>query len=77
MDKDTRSELLRRQRMLRVDLKVKHITRRAATQLNDDPSSKPKFNWSLFKKKIRKNHLLIVLSHFLLMEHCKNHKKKL
>ena len=51
MDKDSRSELLRRQRLLQGDMKVKHITRRAAMQLNDDTPSKPKFNWSLFKKK--------------------------
>lgn len=51
MDKESRIELIRRQRVLRGDMKVKHITRRAAMQLNEDKPHKSKFIWSLFKKK--------------------------
>ncbi len=51
MDKKNRSELLRRQRLLQGDMNIKHITRHAATQLNDDVHSKQKFIPSLFKRK--------------------------
>jgi cell division protein FtsQ len=51
VDKESRIELLRRQRLLQGEKKVKHITHNASMQLNDDNPQKSKFFWSLFKKK--------------------------
>jgi cell division protein FtsQ len=51
VEKDRRSELLRRQRILQGETNVKHITRRAASQLNDETLPKQKFPFSLFKKR--------------------------
>jgi cell division protein FtsQ len=53
VEKDSRSELRRRQRLLQGEINVKHITRRAASQLNDETSPKQKISFSLFKKKER------------------------
>ena len=53
MEKDSRSELRRRQRLLQGEVNVKHITHRAASQLNDETHFKQKFPFSLFKKKER------------------------
>ena len=51
MDKKSRIELLRRQRLFQGEKNVKHITRHAAMQLNGNKPHKSKFLWSLFNKK--------------------------
>ena len=51
MDKESRIELARRQRLFQGEKNVKHITHRAAMQLNDDEPHRFKFKWSLFNKK--------------------------
>ena len=51
MDKESRIELLRRQHLLQGEKDVKHMTRYAAIQLNDDTPPKSKLTLNLFKKK--------------------------
>jgi len=54
MDKESRIELLRRQRLLHGEKKVKRITHHATVQLNDENPHKSKSIWSLLNKKEQK-----------------------
>jgi cell division protein FtsQ len=51
VEKDSRSELRRRQRLLQSENNVKHINLRAASHLNEETPPKQKFPFSLIKKK--------------------------